>query len=176
LGAATGGSRSRLAELRIRWVPLAVVGLALQLLTPSGRTLPLLSLVLSFVLLIAFALENVRLGVAGFRLILVGVLLNFTVVAVNGGMPVSRSALEASGQLDTLQALVEDGGAKHHLAGDGDVLVFLGDVIPVPPIHNVVSLGDIATYVGAAWLVVAAMHGRRRSSAPAPAVRGAGVA
>jgi hypothetical protein len=133
-------------------------------------------LLLSFAFLVAFSLRNVRAGIAGFRLILLGVVLNLTVVGVNGGMPVSRSALEASGQMDTLRALVHDGGAKHHLERDDDVLVFLGDVIAVPPIHNVVSVGDVATYAGAAWLVIAGMHCRRVSITPTPAIAGPHVA
>jgi len=176
VGGLSGGRLVRLAEVRIRWVPLAVAGLALQVVPWFARPWPLLLLVASFVLLIAFALENVRVGIAGFRLVLLGVILNFLVIAANGGMPVSRSALASSGQLDTLRALADDGGAKHHLATEGDVLVALGDVVPVPPIHNVVSVGDVLTYAGAAWVVIAGMHRDRRRAVAAPALGGPGVA
>src|SRR4051794_22435708 len=152
VGLLTGGRWSRLAELEIAWVPLAITGLAMQWFAPSTGVLPLVLLLVSFAALIAFAVRN--LGLPGFRLILLGILLNFVVIAANGGMPVSRSALVSSGQVDTLEALVHDGGAKHHLASDADLLVPLADVIPVPPIHNVVSVGDVLTYAGVAWLVV----------------------
>jgi hypothetical protein len=56
--------------------------------------------------------------------------------------------------------LLHDGGAKHHLAGPDDRLVFLGDVLPIRPIRMVASPGDLIAYAGVVWLVVAAMLGR----------------
>jgi hypothetical protein len=172
VGLLTGGRWSRLAELKIAWIPLAICGLAMQWFSPSRGVLPMVLLLVSFAALIAFAVRN--LALPGFRLVLLGILLNFLVIAVNGGMPVSRAALAASGQMDTLEALVHGGGAKHHLATDEDLLVPLGDVIPVAPIHNVVSAGDILTYAGAAWLVIATLHRQRRhlQLVPQPAVGG----
>jgi hypothetical protein len=71
--------------------------------------------------------------------------------------------LVRSGQGATLVLLEKEGGAKHHLAGPGDDLLFLGDVIPVPnPVGQVVSLGDVATYAGVMWFVVASMQPSRR--------------
>jgi hypothetical protein len=167
-----GGRFSRLADVRIRWIPLAIFGFALQGIAVPGAW-PLVLVAISFVLLVVFAGENVRAGLPGARLILVGVALNFLVIAVNGGMPVTRMALERSGQLDTLHALVADGGAKHHLATDADRLVVLGDVIPLAPIHQIVSVGDVFTYLGVAWIVVAGMRGRRPVRLLAPPVEGA---
>jgi len=162
LAVATGfllrGRLSALGMLRVRWAPLAFIGLALQFVPLPGNTLPIAMLYVSFVLLIAFA--TVNLGVAGFPLILIGVLLNFTVIAVNDGMPVSRQALVASGQLRTLTYLVESGGTKHHLANPDDRLRFLADVIAVPPIKQAVSVGDIFTYGGVFWLIAAGMRRR----------------
>jgi hypothetical protein len=160
VGLLTGGRWSQLAELEIAWIPLAIAGLAMQWFAPSHGILPVILLLVSFAALIAFAVRN--LALPGFRLILLGILLNFLVIAANGGMPVSRSALVASGQVDTLEALVHDGGAKHHVATGDDLLVPLADVIPVSPIHNVVSAGDILTYAGVAWLVFATLRTRRR--------------
>jgi hypothetical protein len=156
-----GGRVSRLADLRIRWIPLAIAGFALQGVSAPGSW-PLVLVGISFVLLIAFAGENVRSRLPGARLILVGVLLNFFVIAVNGGMPVTRSALERSNQMETLHALVADGGAKHHIATKDDRLLFLGDVVPLAPVHQIVSAGDAVTYLGVAWLVVAGMRPSRR--------------
>jgi hypothetical protein len=47
-------------------------------------------------------------------------------------------------------------------------------VIPVSPIHNVLSAGDILTYAGAAWLVIATLRTRRRhlQLVPRPAIEG----
>lgn len=157
---ALGGRPARLAVAPVRWAWLAVVGLALQLLPPSQLdpiAVPLL--LVSFVILVAFLIANLRLR--GFELILVGVLLNFLVIGMNSGMPVSRAALIASDQRATLTYLEEYGGAKHHLADEEDVLVGLGDSIALgAPIRQAISLGDVFTYVGVAVFVVFGMLGR----------------
>jgi Family of unknown function (DUF5317) len=167
LGFAMGGRLSGLSLLRVRWTPAALVGLALQLAPAPGRVWPFVLLIVSFVLLTAFAVVNVGARVPGFVLILIGVLLNFTVIAVNQGMPVSRSALVASHQEETLPILEHRAGAKHHLAGPGDDLLFLGDVIPLPPLDQVVSAGDVLAYGGVVWLIVTGMRRRRPVASPA---------
>ena len=162
-----GGSLSNLGRLRIAWTPLALIGLALQFVAGPGQW-PLTLLMLSFVLLLVFG--SVNFEVPGFPLVLVGVVLNFLVIAVNHGMPVAERALAASGQQETLTALIEHPGAKHHLAGPDDELMVLGDVIAIPPpIGQIVSIGDVLTYGGVAWVVVAAMRRRRVVEPPFPA-------
>ncbi|HEX7463447.1 MAG TPA: DUF5317 family protein [Actinomycetota bacterium] len=155
-----GGRLSKLATLRIRWPATAIVALALQGIPVAGRTWPLVLLFVSLGLLLVFVIANLRMRAAGFPLVAIGILLNFTVIAVNQGMPVTREALVASHQTDTLESLIHDGGAKHHLAASGDRLLFLADVIPIAPLRQAVSVGDVFTYLGVIWLVVAAMLGR----------------
>jgi hypothetical protein len=129
----------------------------LQFVTGPGDTVPLVSLYVSFVLLSIFALRNIK--VAGFPLIILGVAMNFLVIGSNQGMPVARGALEGSGQGDLLGDLVNNPYPKHHLADDGDAVVFLGDVIAVPkPIGQAISIGDIFTYTGVGVVVVSAMR------------------
>ncbi len=125
VGLITGGRFAGLSSLRIRLAPLAIVGLALQFLSPSRGDLPYLLLIASFLMLTVFAAVNLR--TPGFPLILIGMLMNFLVIGANHGMPVTEHALIASGQQDTLTELVHDGGEKHHLAGPGDRLMFLAD-------------------------------------------------
>ena len=128
IGYLAGGRLSGLARLDLRWPALALLGVALQFAPWSGMP-GFVALLLSFAGLIAFALANAR--QAGFVLIVVGLAMNLTVIAVNQGMPVTRTSLVRSGQADTLASLVDDGGNKHHLAGPTDALVVLGDWIPV---------------------------------------------
>jgi hypothetical protein len=163
-GLLAGGRLSHLGALRVRWSILVLVGLALQVLPVPGRALPMSLLFLSFALLLAFTVVNRRLP--GLPLIILGLAMNLSVIAVNGGMPVTRAALIASGQQDTLDLLVRDGGAKHHLASPSDDLLPLADVIPVPGIHQAASAGDVATCGGVIWLIVWGM--RRRSTDGAP--------
>jgi hypothetical protein len=163
LGYLRGGRLSQLTELKPRYAPLALVGLLLQLVNPPGSW-PLVLLILSFVLLTAFTLANIR--IVGFAAILAGVVMNFAVIAINGGMPVAREAIVASGQEGTLVPLLEHRGAKHHLAGPDDRLLFLGDVIAIPPpVSQVISIGDLFTYGGVALVIAGSMR-RRRSPVP----------
>lgn len=167
VGFLMGGRLGGLSNVKIRWAGLAVVGLALQFITGPGDSLPLVSLYVSFVLLTIFALRNIQ--IPGFSLIMLGVAMNFLVIGANQGMPVSQQALERSDQGDLLGDLIHNPYPKHHLADDGDVVVFLGDVIGVPkPIAQAISIGDIFTYGGVGVVVVTAMRspaGRRRESA-----------
>lgn len=168
VGYLLGGRLSNLAHLRIRWAPLAVVGFAMQLINPPGRW-PLAMLLGSFVLLSVFAIANRR--TPGFGLILIGVALNFLVIAANAGMPVSASALRTSGQEDTVAALTDraDAYVKHHLAGPEDRVLFLGDVIGLPPpVAQAISLGDIFTYGGVAVVIVAGMRRRHEAEEELP--------
>src|SRR5262249_50123138 len=138
---------------------LAPIGLALQLVTIGGHVLPLALLYVSFAMLAVFAVANLKLP--GFPIILLGLLLNALVISANAGMPVTRHALEASHQQATLTFLVQDGGAKHHLSRPSDVLLPLADTIPIGGgIDQIVSPGDVATYLGLMWLIVACMRPR----------------
>jgi Family of unknown function (DUF5317) len=157
-GRLAGGRLERIPRAGVRWPAVALVGLALQLAPlPGGVALALLYA--SFGLLLGFAAANLRL--AGFALVLVGLALNLAVIGANAGMPVARRAIVASGQQDTLAALLRDGdGVKHHLARPGTRLLPLADVIAVPPpVRQVISVGDVVVDAGIVWFIVAATRG-----------------
>jgi hypothetical protein len=163
IGLLSGGRISGLSSLRLRWAPVALVGLVLQFLLPPGNW-PFVLLMISFVLLAAFAIRNLQ--VPGFTLILAGLLMNFLVIGINSGMPVPAHALEASDQMGELDYLIEHGGAKHHLATDDDELMFLADVIPLgSPVRQAISGGDIVAYVGVGYVIIAGMRSDRRQRA-----------
>jgi Family of unknown function (DUF5317) len=158
LGYLLGGRLANVGTVSFRYGWAGLLGVFLQFL-PIDGTPGYLVLSASFVLLIFVASANVRL--AGFLLILVGLWMNFIVIAVNRGMPVTREAIVASGQGDTVDDLEGAGGSKHHLATPDDDLTFLGDRIAVPsPIKQAVSIGDVVAYSGAMWFVVVGMRGR----------------
>lgn len=87
----------------------------------------------------------------GFKLIFIGVLLNFIVMAVNGGrMPVSA---EAASILDPFFIEVLQNGlyAKHTLVTESTKLALLGDIIPLSapyPKEQVISIGDVVMNIG----------------------------
>jgi hypothetical protein len=163
IGLALGGSLRDFPTIPVRAWPLALLGVALQFLDPAGA-LGHATVLASFVLLLVFA--GLNLGAPGFLLILVGLALNTAVVAVNGGMPVAPEAIVRSGQESALPDLREHGGAKHHLADDGSVLLTLGDAIGIPsPVGQAASVGDLVLDVGIAWYLAAATLPKRAPAA-----------
>lgn len=175
-GKIAGGRLAGLAAIHPRWWGFAFVGLAMQsapLPDLPGRTGEVAGAALivgSYALLIAFVFLNSRLP--GAPLLLAGLALNLTVIAVNGGMPVSEGALLASGQPQAVAVLRAQPDAKHHLMTAEDLLAPLADVIAVPPpLAVVVSVGDLAIYAGVAWFVVSAMRVPTAAAAPASARR-----
>jgi hypothetical protein len=164
LGYLLGGRLGNLGGVRFRFGWVGLLGVVLQFLPIEG-TPGYLVLAASFILLLFVASANRRL--AGFLLVLVGLSMNFLVIAVNRGMPVTRDAIIASGQADTLKDLDTAGGSKHHLATEADDLTFLGDRIAIPsPVKQAVSIGDLVAYTGAMWFVVAGMRGRVSEDEP----------
>lgn len=168
LGWGLGGGLRYLPDARIRAWWLAPLALVLQVApVPEmggtlGRFLPVGALLLSFLLLMAVVIMNLR--NRGFGLILLGLTLNLTVIGLNRGMPVSEAALREVGAAEDIPGLRQAArGEKHHLAGEDDYLTFLGDTIPVrSPFDSVVSPGDVLMYGGGAVYLGAAMLGRSR--------------
>jgi hypothetical protein len=160
VGFVAGGSLRPFERLRVHWWGAALVGLMLQGIPLSGsigRPIGSAIVVCSYGVLLGFAWVNRRLP--ALWLVMGGLALNLVVIGVNGGMPVSASALDMAGA--RAEGLTGGVAVKHHLMGPGDVLTPLGDVIGIPPpIGAVVSLGDLALYAGVAALVVAVMLGR----------------
>lgn len=159
-----GGSIHNLERLRLRWWGLAPLGLAMQMVPlpwsgDAARGVALGLLIASYPVLLVFALRNLRL--AGFPLIVIGLLMNLAVISANSGMPVSCEAAIQSDQQGLCAQLRREPGLKHHLAGPEDVLMTLADVVALgTPIRQVVSIGDIVAYLGIFWLLVASMCGK----------------
>ncbi|MDQ0049068.1 ABC-type enterobactin transport system permease subunit [Paenibacillus polymyxa] len=88
----------------------------------------------------------------GFKLIIIGVLLNFIVMAVNGGrMPVSLSASEVLSPYYT--DMLKSGSviSKHYMMDASTRLSLLGDIIPLSkpyPRTQVISIGDVVMNFG----------------------------
>ena len=168
-----GGRLRRFEAFRPSWWALAPIGLGLQLVplrtsAEGGSAAGDAVLIASYLLLVALAAKNIR--TTGFPLILVGLALNLAVIAPNGGMPVTRQAVVASGQESLLHDLESGDLAKHHLESPADVLRPLDDRIALGrPIRQVASVGDMLLYLGLVLLVVAVMRGRTPAARPDPA-------
>jgi hypothetical protein len=108
-----------------------------------------LGLVLAgYAMLLAFVLANLRL--VGMPVVLVGILLNVVAIGLNQGMPVRADAVVAAHQAERAELPRLDLGAKRHLEDADDRLTFLGDTVPIPPLHEVVSFGDLILAFGVA--------------------------
>ena len=152
LGFVLGGRPRNVTRRPLRGIEALAAAVVLQaipqLVDVSGTT-GLACVLLSYALLLAFALINLRL--VGMPVVLVGLLLNIAVITVNGGMPVRTEAIRT---VDPHVRLAEiDFGAKRHLEDRSDKLTILGDVLPVPPIDQVLSFGDLILSFGVADVV-----------------------
>lgn len=176
-GMARGGSLGNLARLRLRagWVVAAALAVQVALRwLPRWSRVPLV--LVTYVLVGAWTVVNVRhrpaaLGV-GFALVAAGWALNLLAIAPNGGMPVSAHALAQIGA--PVRINVRDGNlSKHVAAGATSRVRWLGDTIPVRPVHSVISIGDIAMALGFALLVASAAGGHAENGGGAAGTPGA---
>ncbi len=116
-------------------------------------------LVISQALLLVFAWQNRR--VPGFTLLGLGLLANFLVICLNGGMmpltPQTADRLIAPGSQVELQVGERAGYTKDILLAKEDTrLWFLGDIFTLPDWMNyrlAFSIGDILISMGAFWLL-----------------------
>jgi hypothetical protein len=168
-----GGSLTALGRVRLRFAPAIFGALAIQIAVisvfPGGS--PWLHRVLyvgSYVLAAVFVVANRRL--AGMRILALGATLNLiAILANNGVMPASRSALRTAGRLTSSTEFLNSAAVAHPR------LLFLGDILAVPhsvPLANVYSIGDVCIAIGVA-IAIHGLAGSRlvpRSSRSAAAV------
>ncbi len=143
IGWSRGGRLANLTEIRVRIWWLLFIGFGLQgvaIFLPSDRHDLAVALILaSYVPLLLFVWLNRHM--TGMWIAGIGILMNFTVIALNAGMPVMFEAIEVAGGGGIL-----DLGARHVLMTDATLLPFLGDVIPLPA--SVISIGDVFLAIG----------------------------
>jgi hypothetical protein len=145
-----GGRLINLADIRLQYWWLLLLGFGIQaatvLLHDTERTREVATVMILVSYLPLLALVLINRHREGMWLAGLGVLMNFSVIALNGGMPVLREAatIAAAGPA----ALPLD--VKHVLLDSSTRIPFLGDVIPVRlfGIGQVISLGDVLLAVG----------------------------
>jgi hypothetical protein len=156
-----GGHLSALAKVRLRLVPAILGALCIQVaiisVLPEGSLgLHRLMHVVSYALAGAFLAANRR--IRGMWIIALGAALNLVAILANDGvMPASRSALRAAGIATNSRGFANSAAMAHPR------LLQLGDILFVPkpwPLHNVFSIGDICIAIGA-MIAVHALSGSR---------------
>jgi hypothetical protein len=165
VGLVRGGRARRLLALRLRCGPLVWACLAAQVLLgatgdgphPVVRDVALVASYAGVGLWLALNIRGHRDGVrAGFAIVLAGWVLNVVPMALNDGMPVSTAAQQA---IDAEDQEVGEGSLwKHVPATRATRAAWLGDVIPVAPVHAVISVGDVSLLAGVAAVVAAALR------------------
>jgi hypothetical protein len=145
-----GGRLERIADARLHLPWLLFTGLALQIGVDlaAGRELigdasatGLGILILSQALVVAWLVLNRHLP--GVALVALGLVLNAVVIAANGAMPVDPGAMRALGLGE-----LEVPPGKHTLLTEATHLPWLADVVPLPPLRSIISVGDIVLAVG----------------------------
>ncbi len=166
IGLLAGGRPRHIAGRAFRFWPLLLAGLTLQVASAAvGSTPGFVLLLSSYLLLLAFAVGNASL--TGMWLVALGIGLNMVAIGVNGGMPVRPSAVVAAGIAEPEDVHEFDVGGKRHLERPSDRLTAISDIIPVPPLAEVLSFGDILMNVGLADVIVHLMRPRRGALATA---------
>lgn len=134
------------------------IGQGLVWVLPDGPAAVVLAASLALLLVVAVANR----AVTGIAVIAVGLAVNLTSVAVNGGMPVRAEALVRAGIAEPgeIGALDVDGG--RHLERPSDRAPVLGDALPVPGVRQVVSFGDLIVLLGALDATFELARRRRR--------------
>jgi hypothetical protein len=157
-GYLTGGRLERLGTLRLRWAPLALLGLAIQVLIFSdpvsrlvGDAGPAVYVASTAIVLVA-VLRNVT--IPGVALIAVGAGCNLAAILANGGwMPADAAALASVGGLPS--------GASNSIVVADPALGPLTDLFALPaamPLANVFSVGDVLIGAGIAVTIALAMR------------------
>ncbi len=151
LGVAAGGNWRNLAKLDLKFWPPLFAGVIARTVAPLLGGLAL-SASIAGLLLVAFVAVFNR-ATPGAWLIAVGAMLNSVVTFVNGGMPVDPGALVLSGKAPPSDGL-------HVILGPDSRLSFLADVLLIPVINNIYSVGDVLLAVGGFWMVFRLVRSR----------------
>ncbi len=158
-GAAIGGRLSNLGAVRVRWAPVALIGLLIQVVLFLGPVAGRIGdfgapiYVGSSVLVLVVVLRN--LAMPGLPIVAAGAASNLAAILANGGyMPAAPAALEALGK--TVGSDYSNSVLASHAA-----LAPLTDIFALPaaaPFANVFSVGDLLIASGVVWALVALMR------------------
>jgi hypothetical protein len=160
IGLVTGGRPRNLTDHHVLGWWLLLPGFAFQMVANqiSLHTLGTAILLVGYGLLLTFVAVNR--GLIGIFIVAVGLAANALVIGLNGGMPVRSSAVVSAGIADQAGVTAVNYGHRHHLETNSDVLPWLGDIIPLPTLHQVISFGDLILAVGVTDVAAHLLHRR----------------
>lgn len=154
-----GGRLGGLGEIQVRWAPLAVFGLLVQVVLffgPVAERIGSLGMPIyigSTALVLMVVLRNI--AIRGLALVALGAVSNLLAIVANGGsMPASPEALRV------LDKTVNP-GYSNSVVMEQPALWPLTDIFALPhpfPFANVFSVGDVLIAAGIAWAIATAMR------------------
>jgi hypothetical protein len=143
LGLAFGGNWRNLHALDLKLLPGLVAGATARVVAPFLGGLAL-SVSLAGLIVVALVAAINR-SLPGAWVIAIGSILNAVVITANAGMPIDAAVLAASGKPAPTDGL--------HVILDAQTrLPFLADVLLIPVINNIYSVGDVVLAVGGFWM------------------------
>lgn len=141
---AVGGHVARHHVRRLELV-LAGVGLAIGASMIHGD-LGVLCDALSIAVLAVFA--GINWNLTGIAVVGAGLILNLGAVVLNNGMPVRGEALVRAHVVTVRELADHEEPAPRHLETHNDAFAWLGAIVPVRAVHEVLSFGDLIVLVG----------------------------
>lgn len=169
IGFIRGGSFKRFADIQFKlgWIfPLLLV-LQLAIFYFQNKVAwvgEISNLSFMFIYTVGLAFLLVNRHHPHFITIFIGVLLNFIVMAINGGrMPVS---MDAAAVIDPqyLEATKNALYAKHTLVTESTKFAYLGDIIPLSapyPREQAISIGDVVMNIGVFLFIQSVMVNKK---------------
>jgi hypothetical protein len=158
-----GGSLESLAATKVKWLWLVWVGLIAQvgfrILEPPWLTDTWGLIVLASTNLVIVWFMVLNRQQPGMILVAVGLLMNLVVITANEAMPVSDYVFEV---IDIDESALDSAGFKHERMTGETVLPWLGDVVPIPPLREVWSIGDFVLAAGIGYFVWARTLAERK--------------
>jgi uncharacterized protein DUF5317 len=151
LGLAAGGNWRNLAKLDLKLWPVLLAGVVARTAAPLVGGVALTASIAGLLLVALVAIVNRPMP--GAWLIGVGALLNSVVILTNGGMPVDPGTLALLGKAPPADGL-------HVILGPDTRLPFLADVLLIPVINNIYSVGDVVLAIGGFWMVFRLVRSR----------------
>ena len=145
----------------VRALPLLGGGIALRFVAEVLRDGAAAAVAIAgLVALMAFVAANLHLP--GTIVVGVGVLLNLVVVTANGAMPLEKNAAVAAGLVAREDVDTVELRGPRRFADSDDSLRVLDDRMPMRPVRQVLSIGDLILLFGLADLGVHLVRRARR--------------
>lgn len=156
---------NRLRGVRVHHWPVLALGAVLSLAVALDTNMLAGRFALGVSLALLFASCVLNRHITGALIAAFGISINLAVLLLNGYVPVSEAAVVASGIIDY------DGldrvllGTARRWSGESTIAAWLGGAIPLAPLRDVITLGDMVTAAGLAnvgfrlmWPVAGATH------------------